>query len=80
MNRTQYQRILQPAIDDAISLLIDNEKKHCEGIQYSPEDALKAARHLLSSELGEHNPDGFTHGKAALVRCLKVVLKGLNYD
>ena len=77
MNRTQYQRILQPVFDEMISLFIESETKHCEGIQCRDEDALKGVGHAISSMLGKHNPDGHTHVIAALSRLTKVALKEL---
>ena len=80
MNRVQYLRRLQPAIDKMIDLLILSETKHCEGIKHRPTDALRAARHTLSSQLGECNPDGESHAVAALVGAAKVVLKEIEDD
>ena len=75
MTLTEYRRLLKPAQDKAISLLMDMEKKHGDGITLDPcKDALKCSRHAISSELEEDNPDGSTHAVAALVRAYKIVL------
>ena len=75
MTLIEYRKLLKPAQDRAISLMMDMEKKHGEGITLTPcTDALKCSRHAISSELEEENPDGHSHAVAALVRAYKMVL------
>ena len=75
MTLTEYRRLLKPAQDKAITLLMDMEKKHGDGITLDIcKDALKCSRHAISSYLEEDNPDGSTHAVSTLVRAYKMVL------
>jgi len=74
VKRDIYRRMLNPAQELAIDLLIDMEQKHGEGITLSDCDVYKCIRHATSSALGDHNPDGHSHAVATLTRSYKMVL------
>lgn len=73
--RAFYRGMIAPAVEAAIDLFVISEHKHTEGIVSRPQDALCCAGHAISSERGQHNPDGKSHAVAALNGAIKMVLR-----